>query len=179
MTKGLIRYQQSGDLHFVTFSCDRRRAYLGTAIARDLFEHSLEIMRIRYQFFVSGYVVMPVHVHLLISEPEKVALSKALQALKLSVAVQRKDRPFWQARYYDFNVHSERKLVEKLKYMHLNPVTRGLVTEPDHWAWSSFHHILTGNPGVVEIESQWTAARRQRAPEESHISNTRCGAPPS
>jgi putative transposase len=134
-------------------------------------------MRTRYQFFVSGYVVMPEHVHLLISEPEKMALSKALQALKLSVAVQRTERPFWQARYYDFNVHTERKRVEKLTYMHRNPVTRGLVMEPDHWAWSSFHHISTGDPGVVEIESQWTAARRQHTPEQSHISNARCGPP--
>ncbi len=177
MPKELIRYQHSGDLHFVTFSCYRRQPYLGTPSARDLFEHSLETMRIRYRFFVSGYVVMPEHVHILISEPKKAVLSKALQALKLSVAVQRMERPFWQARYYDFNVYTERKRVEKLKYMHHNPVTRGLVEETDQWPWSSFHHILTGNRGVVEIESQWTATRRERAPSKSHISNARCGAP--
>jgi putative transposase len=60
-------------------------------------------MRVRYDFFVSGYVVMPEHVHLLVSEPREVILAKAIQALKLSVAVQRQERPFWQARYYDFN----------------------------------------------------------------------------
>jgi len=133
-------------------------------------------MRIRYGFFGSGYVVMPEHVHLLIGEPARVILSKALQARKLSVAVQRTERPFWQARY-DFNVYTERKRVEKLRYMHRNPVTRGLVEKPDQWPWSSFHHILTGERGVVEIESQWTAVKRERAVEESHISNARCGAP--
>ena len=177
MPTGLIRFQHSGDLHFVTFSCYHRHPHLKTPGARDLFQHSLETMRIRYQFFVSGYVVMPEHVHLLISEPTKVTLSKALQALKLSVAVQRTERPFWQHRYYDFNVHTERKVVEKLNYMHQNPVTRGLVPEPDDWPWSSFHHILTGDPGVLEIESQWTAARRERALADSHISDARCGAP--
>jgi putative transposase len=160
MPKGLVRYQQAGELHFVTFSCYRRQPYLGSADARSLFEHSLEKMRIRYEFIVGGYVVMPEHVHLLVGEPKKVVLAKALQAVKLSVAVQRDERPFWQARYYDFNLFTERKRVEKLRYMHRNPVARGLALEPDSWAWSSFVHSLTGGDGVVQIESHWTAARR-------------------
>jgi len=71
---------------------------------RSLFERSLEAMRLRYDFVVAGYVVMPEPVHLLVSEPKRAFLGKALQALKLSVSVQSKQRPFWQARYYDFNV---------------------------------------------------------------------------
>ena len=120
---------------------------------------------------------MPEHVHLLISEPAKAALSKALQSVKLSVAVQQKERPFWQPRYYDFNVHTERKRVEKLNYMHNNPVTRGLVAQPEQWTWSSFRHLFTGDPGVIEIESQWTAARRERTLADSPISNATCGPP--
>ena len=94
-------------------------------------------MRIRYQFVVAGYVVMPEHVHLLLGEPATTLLSKAIQALKLSVAIHRKERPFWNHRYYDFNVYSERKRREKLRYMHQNPVKRGLVAEPSGWAWSA------------------------------------------
>ena len=160
MTRGLVRYQQCGCFHFITFSCYQRRAYLGTALARDLFERSLESMRRRYKFVVAGYVVMPEHVHLLVGEPLQVLLSKAMQALKLSVSVQSRERPFWQARYYDFNVHSEDKRVEKLRYIHRNPVKRGLVEKPEDWAWSSFRHYSTGAVGVVEIESQWTAMQR-------------------
>jgi putative transposase len=153
MTKGLVRYQKTGDLHFVTFSCSGRRPFLATPTARNIFERSLEKMRVRYHFVILGYVVMPEHVHLLVSEPENIALSKALQALKLSVAVQRKQRPFWQARYYDFNVFTNAKRVEKLNYMHRNPVARGLVAEPDAWAWSSFRHYSMGEIGTVRIES--------------------------
>ena len=144
MPTGLRRYHQTGDLHFVTFSCYRRLAYLGSASARELFERSLEAIRIRYQFFVTGYVVMPEHVHLLISEPFRGTLARALQALKLSVAVQSRERPFWQRRYYDFNVHSEQKRVEKLRYIHRNPVVRGLAARPEDWKWSSFRHYATG-----------------------------------
>ncbi|MGA9071833.1 MAG: transposase [Terracidiphilus sp.] len=160
MPKGLVRYQQCGCFHFITFGCYHRFEDLGTAAARELFEHSLETMRLRYDFVVSGYVVMPDHVHLLVSEPKKALLSKAIQALKLSVSVQSKERPFWQPRYYDFNVHNEEKRVEKLRYMHRNPVKRGLVEKPLDWAWSSFRHYATGMEGTVEIESFWTGARR-------------------
>jgi putative transposase len=72
------------------------------------------------------------------------------------------DEAFWQKRYYDFNVWSERKVVEKLRYMHRNPVKRGFVERPEDWAWSSFRHYLTGIEGTVEIESQWTARRGER-----------------
>ncbi|MGO9335896.1 MAG: REP-associated tyrosine transposase [Terracidiphilus sp.] len=160
MTKGLVRYHQAGCFHFVTFSCYRRLVYFGTAAARCLFERSLEAMRKRYDFVVCGYVVMPEHIHLLVSEPNKTLLSKAIQALKLSVSVQSRERPFWQARYYDFNVHNEEKRVEKLRYMHRNPVKRGLVEKPEDWPWSSFRHYATGVDGSVEIESHWTAIRR-------------------
>jgi putative transposase len=88
-------------------------------------------------------------------------LSIAIKALKLSVSLQGKQRPFWQARYYDFNVHNEEKRIEKLRYMHRNPVKRGLVEKPEQWAWSSFRHYTTGGIGTVEIESFWTAARRE------------------
>jgi putative transposase len=113
-------------------------------------------MRIRYDFVVSGYVIMPEHVHLLVSEPKLTILSKAIQALKLSVSAQSRERPFWQARYYDFNVHNELKRIEKLRYMHRNPVKRGLVEKPEEWDWSSFRHYSTGEVGTVEIESFWT-----------------------
>ena len=78
-----IRYQQTGEFHFLTFSCYRRRPYLSPAAAMYLFEDALERVRLRYLFAVAGYVVMPEHVHLLVSEPKTALLSKAIQALKL------------------------------------------------------------------------------------------------
>jgi len=119
-------------------------------------------MRIRYDFVIAGYVVMPEHIHMLVSEPKGAGLSKAIQALKLSVTVQSKQRPFWQARYYDFNVYTPRKRSEKIEYMHQNPVRRGLVKESGEWLWSSYRHYQTGERMTVEIESEWTAARRGR-----------------
>jgi putative transposase len=125
-----------------------------------LFELALDHIRYRYNLLVAGYVVMPEHVHLLVSEPRRGSLARFVQALKLSVALRRPERPFWQARYYDFNVRSEEKRIEKLRYMHRNPVVRGLVAKPEDWKWSSFRHYSTGVEGAVKIESQWAATQR-------------------
>lgn len=160
MPRGLVRYRRTGNFHSLTFSCFHRLPYLGSAEARDLYLDALERTRLRYRFVVAGYVVMPEHVHLLIGEPEKGDVSAAVHALKLSVSMRRTQRPFWQARYYDFLVHNDRKRIEKLRYMHRNPVVRDLVEKPEDWPWSSFCHYATGVEGAIEIESQWTAFRR-------------------
>jgi hypothetical protein len=71
-----IRYQQTGEFHFLTFSCYHRRAYLSQVAAMELFEDALERVRQRYKFVVTGYVVMPEHVHLLVNEPGRAFLSR-------------------------------------------------------------------------------------------------------
>jgi len=96
----------------------------------------------------------------MVSEPKRGMLNRVIQALKTSISKQSDQRPFWLPRYYDFNVHSEEKRVEKLRYMHRNPVTMGLVARPEDWKWSSFRHYLTGEVGTVEIESFWAAGKR-------------------
>lgn len=164
MTKGLVRYQQCGCFHFLTFSCYRRQPLLDKPSVYRIFEQELEAVRVRYGFVVAGYVLMPEHVHLLVGEPSRATLAVALQVLKQRTSRKLKPRgesQFWQRRYYDFNVHNEEKRVEKLRYMHRNPVVRGLVVKPDEWLWSSFRHYATGEMGVVEIESEWTAQRRE------------------
>ena len=67
---------------------------------------------------------------------------------------------FWQDRYYDSNVYGGQARSEVIRYIHRNPVKRGLVTKPEDWPWSSFRHYAAGVSGTVEIESQWTAFLR-------------------
>jgi len=69
---------------------------------------------------------------------------------------------FWQIRYYDFPVWSEKKRIEKLRYIHRNPVKRGLAQSPEDWRWSSFLQWATGSEGRVEVECPSTALRRER-----------------
>lgn len=182
MPWGLERYYGAGDLHFITCSCYRRQRLLGSARRRDLFLTVLEKVRLRYQFVVVGYVVMPEHFHLLISEPQERTPSTVIQALKLGFArrvlvqMRRRRDPFqaslfehvpqhiWQKRFYDFNVWTNRKRVEKLSYMHRNPVKRGLVESPELWRWSSYRAYAFGEAGAVK-GSEWQVLKMKiRAP---------------
>jgi putative transposase len=179
---GLERYYGNRHLHFITASCFHREAMLGSKRRRDLFLKVLERVRRKYQFVVLGYVVMPEHFHLLVSEPARGNPSKVMQAIKLGVVRQlffSRRNPgnsaalrlfadggpvrFWQHRFYDFNVWSERKRIEKLRYIHRNPVTRGLVDAPDQWPWSSFRFYAYQEPGPVRVED-WSVWRTDIPP---------------
>lgn len=165
MPWGLKRFQHSKQSHFVTFCCYRRRQLFTTAEARAVFERALERVRRAYRLRVYGYVVMPEHVHLLLSEPENETLAVTLKSLKQGVSRRliAGAEHFWQKRYYDHNVRSHAKFLEKLRYIHRNPVKRGLCSRPEDWAWSSFRHYASGCEGRVEIESEWTANKREAA----------------
>jgi putative transposase len=174
------RYYGAGYSHFITTSCYQRRPLLGSPRARDLFLQVLEQVRRRYQFVVVGYVVMPEHVHLLIGEPQCEDPSAVMKALKQgfarSLLARLRAAPdpdplaraslehgrIWQSRFYDFVVFSEKKRVEKLRYMHHNPVKRGLVLEPEQWDWSSFRHYANDEPGPVLLNEPQRAELRIR-----------------
>jgi putative transposase len=106
MPSHLKRYQTEGSDHFITFSCYHRSPYLNNDAARIVFEEILDGLRQRHQFYVFGYVLMPEHVHLLLSEPRRYPLATTLNVLKAETSKLLKGdhRQFWQTRYYDFNV---------------------------------------------------------------------------
>jgi len=182
MPVNLHRYYGAGYLHFITTSCYQRRALLGTPQNRDLFLQVLERARRRHGFVVAGYVVMPEHVHLLISEPERGDPSVVMKVLKQSFARQLLTRcragvdprlsslwkipltegHVWQHRFYDFVVFTEKKRAEKLRYMHRNPVVRGLVLAPEEWNWSSYRHYALGEQGPVLVNEAQKAEMQVR-----------------
>jgi putative transposase len=133
---------------------------------------------------VHGYVVMPEHVHMLITEPEEGNPSVVMKVVKQRFARKLKKRcqagssaqqrfwenareAIWQKRFYDFSVWSEHKRIEKLRYMHRNPVKRGLVEQPDQWKWSSFRAYFFGERGPVGVNFQkWKAEVKKRPPQK-------------
>jgi putative transposase len=184
MPEGLKRYYGTGHLHFITCSCYQRKPYLGTPRRRDLFLRLLEETRQKYRFIVVGYVVMPEHFHLLICEPQLGDPSKVMQVVKQRFAQKllrrrksarqaslfdREPKHVWQARFYDFNVWSERKRVEKLRYMHRNPLKRGLVLEPQQWRWSSCPWYALGEMGPVKLNDGTVMQLRMRKPAASAL----------
>jgi putative transposase len=168
MPKTLKRWVGRGDLHFITFTCYQRRQFLGSVQGRNLAVKILGEVRTRYGFKVFGYVIMPEHVHMLINELQAVPPAKIVQVFKQRVSRRMRGIPgqlalefpeeaglrrFWQRRYYDFNVYSEKKLREKLDYMHMNPVKESLVEHPRHWPWSSWTFYERGE-GLLAMD-EW------------------------
>src|SRR6266699_706621 len=86
MPWGLTRFHQSGQSHFVTFCCYHRRRLFTTDASCRFFESALERVRRSYKLYVYGYVVLPEHVHLLLSEPQRDTLADALKSLKQGVS---------------------------------------------------------------------------------------------
>jgi len=196
MTQGLERWYGGHDLHFITCSSYHRQPRLGTPERRDLFLRVLEHARLRYRFVVIGYVVMPEHFHLLITEPEVGDPSVVMKVIKerFTKLLHRKPThpktadewgtrttagPIWQRRFYDFNVARSEKRIEKLRYMHRNPVKRGLVAAPEEWRWSSFRSYAFDEEGPVRINCQeWPLkltysqekAQSFPAPPSAHVS---------
>jgi len=125
MPSGLKRFHHTGHSHFVTFCCYHRRPLFTTDAKRRVFEAALERVRRSFQLCVYGYVVMPEHIHLLLGEPQRQTLAEALKSLKQGVSRRLigDAEHFWQKRYYDFNVRNYRQFVEKLRYIHRNPVS--------------------------------------------------------
>jgi putative transposase len=177
---------------FRHFLLHHRRRLLTTDASRQIFESALERVRRSFRLRVYAYAVMPEHVHLLLSEPQRVASSDGIAPLKpkgglngppvlgepqrdrladalksLKQGVSRRligdAEHFWQKRYYDFNIRNYLQFVEKLRYIHRNPVKAGWCERPEDWEWSSFRHYATGCERRVEIESEWTARKRERA----------------
>jgi putative transposase len=124
---------------------------------------------------IQSYVVMPEH-HLLIGEPERANPSVVIQAAKQRLAQSviaswRAEHPgapwpwrdsageshFWQRRFYDFVVWTEKKVTEKLNYMHENPVKRGLAAKPEDWRWSSVRYCAFGEVGPVLVNEKVSA----------------------
>ncbi len=149
------RWDIPWNAHCLTFSCFHRGAFLGRDRTRAWFLESLDAARASAGFALWAFVVMPEHVHLLIAPHEGVRISTILSAIKQPVARRavaflkecdpsglaalldaqpsgRRTHRFWQpGGGYDRNMRSTRDVHEKLRYIHLNPVRRGLVERPE------------------------------------------------
>ena len=158
MPRGLIRYYGAGHLHFITCSCYHRQPILGTPQRRDLLLKVLEQVRERYCLVILGYVVMPEHFHLLITEPQKGTPSTVMQALKLGFARRvlagaLRTRPItYGSAVSTISMCGPSASASRSSATYTaNPVNRGLVEEPDQWQRSSFRSYASAEVGQVCI----------------------------
>ena len=167
----LRHYDHLDTTRFVTFSCYRRLTLLDTDIARDLFVSHLNIFRRRTGIKILGYVIMPEQVHLVLHPPHEMSLGKEIGKLKglssgdlskivpktpkrlLRGGVETKYQAVWQRRCYDHNCRTPETTNEKIDYCHINPVKRGLTSDPSEWRWSSYRWYYGYDNVILELDS--------------------------
>jgi REP-associated tyrosine transposase len=159
-SKKCKRYNTLGHAHELTFSCYRNRSFLTRAITCDWLLEAIQKARDKHEFSLWAYVFMPNHVHLVICPRyESYSISSILQTIKQPVSFKairylKKEKPdgltqlatghnsqpycFWQkGGGYDRNISSVDTLLSTVRYIHNNPVRKGLVKTPDDWYYSS------------------------------------------
>jgi putative transposase len=152
---------------FVTFSCYRRRRILDNDRAKGVVVHFLTAQIKNQEGMCIGFVIMPDHVHALVKFHETGRLSTFMNQWKRRSSMQLKDlfktvikpygekmdleKPMWQAKYYCFNVFTQKKIRQKLTYMHNNPVKAGLAERPENWRFGSARWYLLNKPVGVPI----------------------------
>jgi len=168
-----VRYEIPQQARLLTCSCYRRLAFFGNEAIKDAFVEHLRVCRESDGFKLFAWVVMPEHFHLLLlpnlpTTPVSVILRnlkepfarmvigrwKELDAPILStITDSRGSRHFWQrGGGHDRNILGGHELPEKINYIHMNPVRRGLVTRPEAWRWSSASWYAHPQTGTIPID---------------------------
>jgi REP-associated tyrosine transposase len=175
------RHFAPGQLQFITASTYRRTPLFSSPRFCREFVKALAEVREEFHFRLLGWVLMPEHFHLLIWPQPAESTSRVVQQLKQRSAagilrilransgqawcartLARLRLPpsvhnqaafrVWQRRFYPFGIYSEKKRLEKLNYMHANPVKRRLAASPDLWPWSSFRFLHLGDDSVLKMD---------------------------
>jgi putative transposase len=175
------RYYGANHLHYLTTSTYRRVRVFNSERWKRQFIATLGGLRAELGFRIVGYVLMPEHFHLLLWPSDSANPSQILQKLKGRTArfiletlrrncehawcnkmLARLTLPatvhdeahcrVWQRRFYDMNIWTEKKILEKLNYMHNNPVQRRLVKQPGGWPWSSWRFYYLEDASLLAMD---------------------------
>lgn len=166
-----------GHAHFTTINIYNRIPILKSYEFCDLIIQNLEYYRKKLKFKLLGYVILPNHIHVIILPDSSKRYSDVIRDFKKGVAFAaiktlsatgnkslldkfllksvRKDGQrysFWQRKYFDFNIFSEKKFLEKLEYIHNNPVDLGLAKHPGDWRYSSWKNYHLKDFSVITID---------------------------
>ena len=174
-TKRCHRYSIAGNAHELTFSCYNNQRFLSADRICKYLVDSINSSRVKYQFNLWAYVFMPNHVHLLLCpRMTKYSISSILLSIKQPVARKaidylkknnpnglkhlatfQKHRPyrFWQkGGGYDRNITKIKTIITLVRYIHNNPVRKGLVETTDQWYYSSAADWQGISQGPIQID---------------------------
>jgi REP element-mobilizing transposase RayT len=169
------RISEQHSAHFVTSTIVERLPVFTTAACCDIVVRSLAYCRQQKALKVHGWVIMDNHFHAIVSGPE---LSRTIADLRkftaheilVQLKVEGRDwllnqlsyfcaahkqssaHQVWQEGVHPQSITTDAMMLQKLEYLHNNPVKRGLVASPEHWRYSSAHEWLPGALRVLRVD---------------------------
>ncbi|PIY96293.1 MAG: hypothetical protein COY66_04625 [Candidatus Kerfeldbacteria bacterium CG_4_10_14_0_8_um_filter_42_10] len=169
------KYNIPGQIHFVTIKTYKNRTFFKDSNCCNILLNEISFYNNKLNFRFFGYVIMPNHAHLLIEPNDAINISKIIQCIKTVsakkvkryfffdhstgswddvVPATRREKTFhlWQPNFFDFNVYTESKFIEKLNYIHNNPVGAGLVDDIEDWVYSSWHNYHCRHSVPIKVE---------------------------
>jgi len=176
------RYFAPGQLQFITSSVYWRMKLFDSPRLRGEFVEVLRQLRQEAGFLLIGWVLTPEHFHLLIKPEPAESTSGIMRELEKRsaqeiISILRENQRHawrrkmlnglrlpptvhcdsfyrvWQRRFYPYGVYSEKKRLEKLDYMHHDPVKRGLVRSPEQWPWSSYRYYYLNDSSLLSMDA--------------------------
>jgi putative transposase len=172
------RYDVPWHGHYLTFSCFKQQPFFSGRFTTGWFLENLDVARKVEPFDIWAYVVMPEHVHLFILPNERSRIDRILWRIKKPFSDRilewvgshnpsflrkmehrrmngRVVHRFWQpGGGYDRNMWTVSMIHEKIRYIHENPVRRGLVQKAEDWPWSSARAWSDGTDQPLWIDRQ-------------------------
>lgn len=150
-----IRSKIPGATYFFTVNLANRSH--GILIKKiNILRNAIQITKTRYPFKINAYVILPDHIHLMMTLPEddrnfsiRWSMIKSCFSQKISpyetISASRKkkrERAIWQRRFWEHLIRDEKDYEQHVNYIHFNPVRHGYVNKPSHWKYSSIHHYI-------------------------------------
>jgi putative transposase len=135
------RVRQAGVYLVTTDTWQRRQLFLKPEPARILLEQILEC-RERGFYRLHAFVIMPEHLHALLTPGQNTTLEKAMQMIKGGAAYRIKKEllytfPIWHAGFHDRWIRDVAEFRARKKYIETNPVAAGLADRPEEYELSS------------------------------------------
>jgi REP element-mobilizing transposase RayT len=151
------RYVEENCAYFVTTNTHERRSLFANDNAARVIVRNLGFYRDRGDFALHAWVIMPDHLHLVIT-PQARQLSDVMRNLKSYTARELIESlkiapPIWQSRFHDRSARDDRQLVASIEYIHSNPVKAGLAAQAQDFAFSSARAYLGGGEVLLQIDA--------------------------
>ena len=157
----LKRFLLPNFCYFITIVVkDRKKLFLDEEICSIILK-DLEFYRKKYDYLLHAYVIMPDHLHLLLSLKERGNISIIMRDFKSHTAqminklLKRKGR-LWQQGFYDHVIRDERDFIKRMDYIHKNPLTSALVKDIQDYRFSSYRNYFMEDESLIRIDRlQW------------------------